>query len=92
MAHTGNPTNAALPGFDHCGIQQGPGVADTGMDLLTALENWVEKGRAPSSIVMTRRDKDGKPLWSRPLCVFPQRAKLLAGDAKDAASYQCSRP
>jgi hypothetical protein len=35
---------------------------------------------------------NANPLRSRPLCVYPQRAKLLAGDAKDAASYQCSSP
>jgi ferredoxin len=60
-----------VPGFDYCGVQQGPAVADTGFDMLTALENWVEKGQQPTSIVMTRRVAGGQPLWSQPLCPLP---------------------
>jgi len=30
-----------IPGTDHCGVfRNGPGIADTGVDLLTALEGW----------------------------------------------------
>ena len=56
-----------LPGYDHCGLQQNPGAGDAEKDLdwLTALEDWVEKGRPPETIRMTRHDSSGKVLWSR---------------------------
>ena len=56
-----------LPGYDHCGLQQGPGAGDAEKDIdwLTALENWVEKGSPPESIRMTRHDQAGKVMWSR---------------------------
>ncbi len=81
-----------VPGFDHCGIQQGPGASDTSFDPLTALENWVERGQAPEAMTMTRADKDGKPMWSRPLCMHPQVARFRSGDPKDAASFACVNP
>ena len=35
-----------VPSMDHCGIQtNGPAIADTGIDPLTALEQWVEEGK-----------------------------------------------
>jgi feruloyl esterase len=62
------------------------------MDLLTALENWVEKGAAPASIVVTKRDKDGRALWTRPTCPYPQAAKFRSGDPYDAASFSSAAP
>ena len=82
-----------VPGMDHCGITNGPGVHDSGFDPLPALERWVEEGVAPESIVMTKRDKDGKTEWTRPVCVYPQVARFKgAGDRKDASSWSCSAP
>jgi Tannase and feruloyl esterase len=41
-----------VPGMDHCGInKEGPGISDTGIDPLTALEEWVEHGRAPDEML-----------------------------------------
>jgi hypothetical protein len=56
-----------LPGYDHCGLQQGPGAGDSEKDIdwLTALENWVEKGLAPETIRMTRHDSAGGVMWTR---------------------------
>ena len=82
-----------VPGMDHCGSTNGPGVDDSGFDPLPALERWVEEGVAPESIVMTKRDKDGKTEWTRPVCVYPQVARFKgAGDRKDASSWSCSAP
>jgi hypothetical protein len=79
-----------VPGMDHCGIQSGPGVADTGFDPLPALEKWVEEGVPPESIVMTKGTQDGRTEWSRPVCVYPNIAKYQdSGDLKDAASWIC---
>ena len=81
-----------IPGMDHCGIpaQAGPGITEAGFDPLTALEKWVEDGVAPDSMLATKTDKDGKVLWTRPLCAFPRKATYSGtGDIKDAGSYRC---
>jgi tannase/feruloyl esterase len=81
-----------VPGFDHCGIQSEPGVTETGIDPLTALEDWVEKGKPPESLLMIKKDADGKIQWTRPVCSYPQVAKYTGGDVKDAASFACGEP
>ncbi|NDW07329.1 tannase/feruloyl esterase family alpha/beta hydrolase [Jiella sp. 40Bstr34] len=44
-----------IPGMDHCGILPGPGgIAMETIDPLGALEQWMETGKAPDSIM---RDK-----------------------------------
>lgn len=81
-----------IPGMDHCGIpaQAGPGITEAGFDPLSALEKWAEDGVAPDSMLATKTDKDGKVLWTRPLCAVPKRATYAGtGDIKDAASYRC---
>ena len=79
-----------IPGFDHCGWQTGPGITELGFDPLTALENWVEKGEAPASLLATKQDNDGKTVWTRPLCPYPQKAKYKGGDASVATNFACS--
>ena len=79
-----------IPGFDHCGWQPGPGISELGFDPLTALENWVEKGEAPASLLATKQDNDGKTVWTRPLCPYPQKAKYKGGDANVATNFACS--
>jgi feruloyl esterase len=73
------------PGVLHCGGGAGPDRFDS----LTALEQWVEKGTAPASMIAT---KANSPL-SRPLCAYPQVAKYSgSGDPNAAASFSCSAP
>lgn len=80
-----------LPGVDHCGIQPGPGVDQTGYDPLTALEQWVEHGVAPSVLPTVKRDKDGHALWTRPVCPYPRVAKFQGGgDRNDLTRYSCA--
>ncbi len=43
-----------LPGVDHCAGGPGP----SRMDLISALENWVEKGRAPYQLLAARIKND----------------------------------
>ena len=41
-----------IPGMDHCGLQPGPdGVSQADLDPLTAIEAWVEQGRAPETVM-----------------------------------------
>jgi feruloyl esterase len=63
-----------LPGFDHCGMQTGPGANDAGFDPLPALEAWVERGVAPDSIPGARIGADRAVQWSRPACPYPESA------------------
>lgn len=63
-----------LPGFDHCGMQNGPGANDAGFDPLPALEAWVERGVAPDSISSARIGADGAAQWGRPVCPYSEFA------------------
>jgi feruloyl esterase len=79
------------PGVNHCA--GGPG-ADTS-DLLTALDQWVTKSAAPSTLLAEKRDAQGAVLLSRPLCQYPQYPRYTgpandAAAAKLAANYSCS--
>jgi len=57
-------------------------------DSLTALENWVESGTAPSGQVTT--DTAGVPGRTRPLCDYPKWPQYKgSGDVNLAASFSC---
>ena len=94
----GGPTKVAdfarlfmIPGMDHCGINTaGPGIADTGIDALTALEQWVEEGKAPEALIATKLSSDNKVQWKRPICAYPQQTKFNGGDPTDPASFSCA--
>jgi pimeloyl-ACP methyl ester carboxylesterase len=81
-----------VPGMDHCGFQtNGPGIADTGIDPLTALERWVEEGKPPNELIATKTAPTGnQTLWRRPVCAYPKVARYKgSGDPTDAASFTC---
>lgn len=70
------------PGTGHCAGGPGPNRPDT----LTALEQWVEQGQAPATLVATH---DAGPM-TRPLCPFPALARYGgAGDVNDPKNYRC---
>lgn len=82
-----------VPGLQHCG--GGPGATD--FDLDSALEGWVESGKAPAGIVATKYVKPGDRLSgvvrSRPLCPYPQVARYTgSGSTDDAANFHCQAP
>ena len=84
-----------VPGMDHCGVQtDGSGIADTGIDPLTALEQWVEEGKAPNELIATKTmPNNSQTLWRRPVCAYPQVARYNGvGDPADAANFTCSAP
>ncbi|WP_395699331.1 tannase/feruloyl esterase family alpha/beta hydrolase [Aquabacterium sp.] len=88
-----------VPGMNHC--SGGPSTDQ--FDMLTPLVNWVEKGQAPDSVVAAARgtgnpggvNTDVPATWSptrtRPLCTYPQVARLKAGatDLESASSFSC---
>jgi pimeloyl-ACP methyl ester carboxylesterase len=84
----------AVPGLTHC---EG-GKALEKFDALTALTDWVEKGKAPDTIIasINPANKEIPASWSpgrtRPLCPWPKYAKYEGGDSETAASFACSNP
>ena len=80
-----------VPGMGHCSNGEGPNV----FDMLGALEQWVEKGSAPQSVVATKFNKNGDPTSgvarTRPLCAYPQVAKYKgSGSIDEAANFSCA--
>ena len=75
------------PGMLHCGGGPGPNE----FDMLTALEDWVELGIAPNSIIAVHRAPDGTVDIKRPLCSYPQVARLIdsSGSTVEASNFKC---
>ena len=79
------------PGVNHCAGGAGP---DT-VDLLSALDVWVEHGTAPSGQGLTLRkiNASGQAALSRPLCKYPRYPRYNGtGDANQATSFTCTAP
>jgi len=77
-----------VPGMGHCS----GGVATDQFDAVTALVDWVEKGKAPQSI-RAARVVDKHEVRSRPLCPYPQVARYSGhGSIDDAANFHCVAP
>jgi hypothetical protein len=76
------------PGMAHCGGGTGPDRHDA----MTAIINWVEKGKAPESMTASRV-VNNKVVRSRPLCPYPQVARHSGqGSIDDAANFRCVAP
>ena len=103
-ANNGNASDFArlfpVPGMGHCS----GGPATDQFDMLTPLVNWVEKGQAPESVVATARGAattagaanaavpvGWSPARTRPLCPYPQVARLKVGatNLEIAESFSC---
>ena len=73
-----------VPGMQHC--SGGPGA--TTFDMVTALEDWVERGKAPDVIPASRIN--GVGVRTRPLCLYPLVATYTGkGSTDDAANFVC---
>ena len=84
-----------IPGGTHCG----GGVTLDKFDALTALTDWVERGKAPERITaaIDPANKEIPATWnanrSRPLCPYPSYAAYSgSGDIEDAANFVCKAP
>lgn len=91
-----------VPGMQHCG--GGPGPNDFGAfspapaapdhSMIQSLEQWVEKGTAPTKIIASKYKTDGIPAGgvarTRPLCPYPTFAKYSgSGSTDEAANFSC---
>jgi hypothetical protein len=71
-----------VPGMTHCG----GGQSTDQFDMLTAIQQWVEKGQAPDRVTASGRAFPGK---TRPLCPYPKVARFDGGNADDEKNFSC---
>lgn len=77
-----------VPGMAHCGGGDGTST----FDMLTALEQWVDAGKAPDRIEASRT-RNGQVDRTRPLCPYPQVASYKgSGSTDDTANFVCKAP
>ena len=76
------------PGMAHCGGGDGPNL----FDMMDALEQWVEKGRAPDRVIASR-STNGAVDRTRPLCPYPQVGTYTgSGSTDEARNFACQAP
>jgi feruloyl esterase len=77
-----------IPGMAHCA----GGVGPDRHDPVTAIINWVEKGKAPETMIASKVVND-QVVRTRPLCPYPQVARYKGqGSIDDASSFSCVAP
>jgi feruloyl esterase len=69
-----------MPGVLHCSGGSGPDK----VDWVTAIDEWVEGGKAPDRLI-ARKIAKGETIRTRPLCRYPQRAVYTGSGSTDAA-------
>jgi hypothetical protein len=89
-----------VPGMGHCA---GGAATDQIADSIGALVAWVEQDKAPEVLIAQARGKgnvggvnadvpgEWSPARTRPLCMYPRVARLMAGatDLESAGSFAC---
>ncbi|MDB6088823.1 MAG: Chlorogenate esterase [Gammaproteobacteria bacterium] len=95
-----------VPGMGHCAGGPGatnfstatrdstPPISDARHDMAVALQDWVEHGVAPDTLVATRYvDQSQRAIaFQRPLCAYPKSARYVGGDSRQANSFRCVNP
>jgi feruloyl esterase len=58
-------------------------------DAVTAVIDWVEKGKAPDQLIASKVT-NGTVVRTRPLCPYPQVARYKGeGSIDEASSFSC---
>jgi feruloyl esterase len=91
-----------VPGMGHCGIGPGPTTIGGALpptkytpdrDVVSALQAWVEHGKAPTRFISTKYvgDKPNNGVkFERPVCVYPMESRYNgSGDRRLASSFSC---
>ena len=77
-----------MPGVAHCG----GGIGPDRIDAVTAVIDWVEKGKAPDQLLASKVT-NGQVVRTRPLCPYPQVARYTGqGSIDEAANFRCVAP
>lgn len=75
------------------GVHSVPGYEDSKHDILLALMDWVEKGKAVDSMIVTKFHNDtlaDSVVRQRPICPYPQQTVYDGhGDINVAGSWSC---
>jgi hypothetical protein len=93
-----------VPGMGHCGIGPGPTTIGGSLpptqytperDVVTALQAWVEHGKAPVRLISTKYVGDnpsGAVKFERPVCVYPMESRYSGtGGHNLASSFKCMK-
>jgi feruloyl esterase len=93
-----------LPNVGHCFASDPSLKAPNVVDYLSAMENWVEKGKAPDQVIASHvASQGGKSVTApmnvlppgdvdrtRPICAWPQKAAYKgSGSVDEAANFTC---
>jgi Tannase and feruloyl esterase len=97
-----------MPGVKHCADGPGPNAigqfglpgmkeSNAANNVIHALEDWVEEGKAPRSIIATKyaelpdhHANTQKIVMTRPVCPYPEQAHYKGkGSTRKAASFTC---
>jgi feruloyl esterase len=77
-----------VPGMTHCA----GGIGPDRNDAVTAVIDWVEKGKAPDQLLASKVT-NGQTVRTRPLCPYPQVARYKGqGSIDDATNFSCVAP
>jgi hypothetical protein len=77
-----------VPGMAHCA----GGVGPDRNDAVTAVIDWVEKGKAPDQLIASKLT-NGQVVRTRPLCPYPQVARYKGqGSIDEASNFSCVAP
>ncbi len=78
-----------VPAMAHCGGGEGP----NDFDKMTAIQQWVEQGKAPETMIASHADRAATVDRTRPLCRYPRVARYKGtGSTDDAANFTCELP
>jgi hypothetical protein len=94
-----------VPGMQHCVLGPGPHwfgqvfgcvTCEAKHNIVTSIEDWVERGIAPDTIIATKYKNDiarTDLARTRPLCPYPKVAQYKgSGSIDDAANFVCQAP
>jgi feruloyl esterase len=74
-----------VPGMGHCS----GGDGTDRFDAMSAIDQWVEKGKAPDFITASHQTR-GVVDKTRPLCPYPKTAQYVgSGSTNDTANFVC---
>ena len=77
-----------VPGMSHCA----GGIGPDRNDAVTAVIDWVEKGKAPDQLIASKVT-NGSVVRTRPLCPYPQVARYKGeGSIDEAENFKCVAP
>jgi hypothetical protein len=83
------------PGVNHAGngVMRDGKAVPAKVDLLGALDGWVDAGKAPDTLTQVSQQDEAPftTIASRPMCRYPASPRYSGGDPTAAASFTCAK-